>query len=297
MPRRFFIFITFLGVMGFFAVLTHAADIFVESFSDISISNDFLLEPAKFEVFLDPGKSTVEYLYVTNRLGRTMSFSISQEDFTGADDGNTGAILTGKTKIPALVTTPAQSFSLVHGERAKIPVTIAIPKNQKPGELFVAVVISAGSISEEKKSGTHTVGRAGALFFVRINGEASPKGQLKRFRFHNKAFELLFQNDGDIHLNPYGVIEIRNMFNTTVATIPIDPWFVMPGFSRLREIVLSHTRWGGRYTATVLMNRGYANQIDTDTLSFWIMPRVIVFAGVIIVGSGILFIIRKILLR
>lgn len=298
MRKCFLIFLFLMSLVGFFgARKSSAADIIIEPFSDIPIRNDFLLEPAKFEIFLSPGESTLKNVYVTNRLGRAMSFTVSSEDFTGLDNTHEGAVLTGKTSSRGVVTIPKESFLLLHGERAKIPVTISIPKNQKPGEVFIAMVISSGSSGAEKQTGTHIVGRAGALFFIRINGTVTSKGQLKGFHFHQKTFELLFQNDGDVHLNPYGVIEIRNMFNTTIATIPIDPWFVMPGFSRIREIALVRGLWGGRYTAVAMLNRGYENQIDTALLNFWIMPRVFGFVGAFVVGGAILFLIRKLLLR
>ncbi len=277
------------------ALIASAANIHVDFFASTPLHNDFVLEPARLEITVAPGEKITKNIYVTNRLGHDSLFSLSFASFTGSSNPAEGAVLVENTVVARLIHTPVNSFALRSGERATIPMTISVPKNQKPGELFIAVLVSGQS--NGSSSGTHVVGRVGAMFFVRVAGTVSQKGFLQGFRWNSRSFDLVFKNDGSIHLNPYGVIQVRNMFGGTSAILSVDPWFVMPGFLRDRTITLPTSLWGGWYSASALINRGYDNQIDQKIIHFWVWPHpAIVFVGLLMIG-GIIFIIKQLLLR
>ncbi len=53
----------------------------IRSTPAIPIKNDTVLSPAKVELSLKPGSEVIQYLNVTNRTGREMSFNLDIEDF------------------------------------------------------------------------------------------------------------------------------------------------------------------------------------------------------------------------
>ena len=85
-------------------------------------------------------------------------------------------------------------------------------------------------------------------------------------------FQLLFENKGDLHLTPYGEINVTNMFNENVGFIELDPWFALPKSLRSREVLWERELLIGRYTATAQINRGYDDIVDTQTVTFWVLP-------------------------
>lgn len=66
------------------------------------------------------------------------------------------------------------------------------------------------------------------------------------------------------------------MFGEEVGFVELDPWFVLPKSLRTREVTWDREFLFGRYKVTAKINRGYDNQIDEVTTSFWVLPWKIV---------------------
>ncbi len=283
---------------------------------------DFVLEPAKQEVFLNPGQSSTNTLYVTDRVTGTTTFAISVEDITGSSDPNTPVLILQSGQIAPnsaknFISVPAKQFTLTFGERAAIPVTITIPKNASPGGYYAAVLVSNKPtvMSQAEASGaagtTRIISRLGTLFFIRVNGPANPSGALQGFRINaptNQAiynsgpftFEILFNNTGNLYLTPYGMVTIKNFFGETVATIPVDAYYSLPQSLRYRDVTWNSPALFGRYTATLSLNRGYGTFTDTETIAFWVIPwkfLLIAFIVLFIVVLGVIVFIRRFEIR
>lgn len=232
---------------------------------------DFMLQPAKIEISLRPGEQAERVLYVTNRLGVPARFSLSVEDIEGSSDRYDGARLSGSGVAARYFDFEATEFALLHGERARIPVIVRVPLSVSPGEIVAAVMIS-GSSQEREAGSTQIASRIGALFFIRIEGDVKEEGMLRNFTVMLPTARVMFENTGNVHLNPYGVMEVQNTLTRAKKIIPIDPWFVLPGSTRARDIILGDSFSWGRYSARLLLNRGYANIIDTKTVVLWVLP-------------------------
>jgi len=88
-----------------------------------------------------------------------------------------------------------------------------------------------------------------------------------------------------VHLNPYGRLSITNILGETVGDVEMVPWFVMPQSLRAKDVSWNREFLLGRYIATVEINRGYDNIVDTQTFVFWVLPWKVLlsfFAGLFI---------------
>lgn len=253
-------------------------------------AGDIVLEPGKTEVFLDPGESVVKMVTITSRVPGNTSFSLSVEDMVGSEDPDQTVVLLGEAEGPYSVKdflSPAlENFTLSLGESISIPVTVSVPLEAEPGGHYGAVLISNAPSVEEKitREGatTQVVSRLGSLFLVRVNGPVVEEGQLEDFRlagdnsaFHpaeEYQFEVLFRNSGSVHLAPYGIISISNMFGKEIDSVPVDAFFALPESLRARSLVWSPGFLLGRYTAELELNRGYDNLTDKREISFWVLP-------------------------
>ena len=93
----------------------------------------------------------------------------------------------------------------------------------------------------------------------------------------------MFKNTGSIHLAPYGEIRIRNIFGEEVGYSELDPWFVLPNATRLREITWNREFLFGKYTATAYINRSYNDVVDEMSFTFWVLPwKPILFTFVVL---------------
>lgn len=289
--------------LGSFFLLTPGSRAFAFEIKDLSVEQkgDFVLSPAKLDVAMDPGTVKTEYLTITNRLGREAWFNVSVEDFTGSNDPGKTIILLGNEKGPYSLkdfsAPEIPSFTLKAGQEITFSVTITVPEDAAPGGLYGSVLIT--SQPSKGASGAITVSRLGALFFVRVNGDAKENGSLQDFSlkgakkwFYEKGpftFLFLYKNSGNVHLAPYGNITIRNSIGQAIDVIDIDPYFAMPDSVRQREITWNKDVLLGRYKAEINLNRGYKNIIDTKELIFWVIPwKFIVISFILIcmvVGS------------
>lgn len=254
------------------------------------VVGDFVVGPGKVDLTLRPGESRTVEMTVTNRTGARRQFNLSTEDAIGSQDTEIAILLLGDDRGPYslrdYVSVPSRSFILEHNERARIPVTIRVPANAAPGGLYGSVLVDTVAVEEEMAAeGTvpqsAVIARIGTLFFITVPGLTLKDGQLADFgtiperTFYQDGpidFGLLYTNDGNIHLAPYGEFRIKNMFGMEVGYVQLEPWFVLPHSVRLREVSWDRELLFGRYTATVYVNRSYDNIVDEMEYTFWVLP-------------------------
>lgn len=267
---------------------------------------DFVLSPGRVELEVRPGETVVHEISVSNRIDDDRLFKLSTEDITGSSQGDQSVVLlgddTGPYSIKDIISLPADSFTIKLGERGIIPITISIPEDAEPGGYYGAVLVSTVRIQDASSNGQQAVvrspivARIGTLFFITVPGSVETEGALKDFSIINAAlwhekgpinFGITFENTGSKHLNPYGEIRVTNMLGEEVGFEEIDPWFVLPRAIRTREISWNRELLFGRYTATVHINRGYDDMVDSMSVSFWVLPWKIVATvfGVVFVIS------------
>lgn len=265
----------------------------IDTLSGVTPSNDFVLEPGKTEVFINPGDSVEKDIYVTSQVVGTMTFKIEVEDIKGSNNPDQPVVILGPgEKGPYsgkdFISPAAQYITLSFGQRATIPIIISAPASASPGDYDSVVLVSNeptvlnATSSFSAQGVTRVISRIGDLFFIRVNGQAKEAAQLQDFSLDGPyqlfydhgpfTFDILFSNTGNTHLVPYGTITVRNFFGSQVAQIPVDAYYSLPNSLRTRQITWEQPFLFGRYTATLQLNRGYSNIIDTKTISFWVIP-------------------------
>lgn len=253
------------------------------------IIGDFVVGPGKVETTLAPGETETVLMSVTNRIGEAKTFEIQFEDIAAGDESQAVVLLgsdTGPYTLKDYLAVPRATFTLEHMERAVIPVTISAPADAPPGGRYGSVLVSVTSKEAEvDENGTEVssavISRIGTLFFVTTPGDVRMEGELQKFATAKDrwfyfdpeiAYGITYENAGSVHLNPYGYISVTNMFGSEVKRTVVEPWFVLPQSVRTREINTQHPFMFGRYTATVTLNRGYEDIVDTKSVVFWVIP-------------------------
>ncbi len=272
----------------------------IETLPNTSVEGDVVLGPGKIEAWLAPGETTAKMLYFTNRTGRPIDFTVNVEDFQGSRDPKQGTVFMGAQKGPYslkdYLKPDTWTFTLQHGQRISLPVEIAIPQDAEPGGMYGVVFATAAPPSpsatdqnqSESKPMIGIAARVGCLFFVRVKGEAVETGLLKSFGVSgNKSyfeqgpisFDAVYENNGNVHLNPYGTIEITNLLGKKAGQLAISPFFALPQSDRLSQAKWDRNWLFGKYTATISLNRGYQDIVDTKSISFWVIPWKFLLAG------------------
>lgn len=272
----------------------------------VDAKNDFVLEPGKTELFLNPGETVTRAVYVTNRVPGKTTYKIEVEDIKGTRDENQPVLILDGQKGPysgkSFIVPAIDKVTLGFGDRITIPVTITIPKDAPPGDYDSSVLVynqpnsDVGNNANGASGFTRIISRLGTLIFIRVNGNAKESANLEDFRvkgpkklFYDHGpltFQILFNNDGNVHLVPYGTVTIKNIFGQVVDQLPVDAYFSLPDSLRYRDVKWNHEMLLGRYTATVHLERGYGGLSDDKTIAFWVLPWKIlvgVFVGVFLI--------------
>lgn len=289
----------------------------VPQITNISVDakNDFIVEPGKMEVDVNPGDTIVRDVSITSRISTSTQFLVTTEDFEGSQSEDQPVVLLGDKSSPWSfkdnLVPAVTNFTLNLGDRIDLPVTINVPKNASPGGYLAAVIISnqpqVDIDTNSGATGARIISRVAVLFFIRVAGVASSSGYTEDFRIANEqkvyssmpdTFKILFNDTGNIYLVPYGEITINNMAGSVVGSIPVNAFFALP--DSLRYLDVTWTDNGafriGRYTATLELNRGYDGIVDTKTIVFWILPwRIVapILAGIIILAVLMYFIFSR----
>jgi hypothetical protein len=187
-----------------------------------------------------------------------------------------------------------------------VPITLNIPETAAPGGHYAAIMVGTRPPTTDGALVVRTSQVVTSLFFVRVSGDVVESGTIRSFRPLSRVvpspevtFELRFENEGNVHLQPQGTITITNMWGAERGVIPInrETMFgnVLPGSIRKFEFT-----WAGvfslaeigRYKAEVTLGYGVdARQFATRVAYFWVLP-VKGLALFLIVLLGVGFFIR-----
>lgn len=187
------------------------------------------------------------------------------------------------------------NITLSPGEKKDVSFTINIPADAKAGGYYAGILwSSAASVTDGDEVGL--IAETGTLILLKVNGAMNEEGSILSFAadksFYNYLpvnFSIRFEDEGDIHLKPTGMIEIRNCFGGKVASIPVNEGLgnVLPNSVRKfnavwqkSEVSQGASEWQkemqnfawGKYTANLILDYGSGGRRATASLVFWVFP-------------------------
>jgi len=296
-------------MMCFLAVSAALAAPKIEQISNIGDANDYVVGPGKYYLFMDPGQTVTKNVEITNRFKTETKFKLELEDFRGTTDGASPlelmGLLAGPYSLKDYLHPEVMEFKLQSGDRITVPVTVSIPKDAVPGGLYGSVIVTTSDEPQEAevppgktKGQLPLISRVVVLYFVRVNGPVKEEGSLKDLKTDKKIywstnkpiiFNYSFANTGNVYLNPYGDLEIKNLYGSVVDRITVDASYVLPDSIRINNLKWDKGFSMGRYTAKLTLKRGYLgspDQTDVKTVTFWVIPWI--YIVIFLVGLLIL---------
>lgn len=261
----------------------------------------FSLSPAKTEINIEPGQTLYIPFTLVNHLGRPAIFNVLFEDIIAPNDPAIAFEIKKTTSNPyalePYINLDEPGLSLKSGEERRFSIAVSIPSDSLPGSRHGVLLVTTEALDTTTE--TKTISRLGGIVLVKVAGVKKEQGQLDIFQIIGKSlisgppirFQIAFKNEGNTYLNPYGLIEIKNLITQSKRNIVVDPWFVLPQSERWREMVVSEGQWGGLYQATLKLNRGYQDVIDSQKTNFIVIPIWFIISSIVIfsflLGVGI----------
>jgi hypothetical protein len=282
------------------------------------VANGFRVSPVRSEVTVDKGKNTTVTITVENPTNVATVAQPVVNDFIASDDESG----TPRLILDSNVSAPKNSFKKLVGDLPKIPlgsrekkdinVKVAIPSSASAGGYYGAIrFVPSGT---EQNGNVGLTASVGTIVLVTVPGDlkerldlaqlsASQDGKTKGFITSGDVSVLTrLNNTGDIHVRPFGRVNVKNMFGSTVASYELNDKEprsnILPGSTRKFEDKLpKDIKWFGRYT--IQTNLGYSQgggELIIANATFWYMPTWTIYATLILmlaIAGGGYFLYRK----
>ncbi len=272
-------------------------------------ANGFRISPIRSELTIEKGKRTTLTISVENPTNASTTVRADVLDFIAGTDesGQPKLILDDKTPAPKndfkKLVGSVPDLELKPNERKTVNVTIAVPADASSGGYYGAVRFVPSSASDQSTVGV--VASVGSLVLVTVPGNlneqlslvqlsAGQNDKTKSFLSKGKVDIITrLKNTGDIHVKPFGHVDVKNMFGKTVASFELnnsEPRSnVLPDTTRKFTNNLLNKSWLGRYTieANIGYQQGTGNILSTKS-SFWYIPTwALIILGVLVAGIGL----------
>lgn len=269
--------------------------------------------PPVIDLRADPGQTLKTTINIRDVSSTPLLVTGTVDDFAAnGEDGTPRVLVDSKEPSPYSIRSwvaPINRLTLKPREVQSLPITINVPKNAAPGGYY-GVIRFTGTPPGIEGSGVSLSASLGSLVFIRVNGDAKEKMELKNFTTSGPngdtilfesapiTFVERIENNGNVHEQPVGRITVKDMFGNAIANVNVnlDRRNVLPGSVRKFEQTLDKTNIGDRflfgiYNAEVVMTYGN-NQTVSKTTSFWVLPwrailALLVLLVVIVIGGRI----------
>jgi hypothetical protein len=249
-------------------------------------------------LLVKPGDFLSEELSVTNKSDKELDMYAYLRDFKAADEKGSPELIVPGTEsgnyISSWINITSEPIRFLPGQEIKIPYTISIPNNVGPGGYYGAIVF--GTQAPKTKPGEAEKGaaigvaqQATALILLRVDGKSDERADIREFKtdknIYSTPFEVKFtakvENLGNVHIQPVGMIEVKNMFDKKVASLMVneDRNNVLPKSSRSYGSSWKENFGFGKYQALITLSYGLPANKGGDgrksvTMShyFWVLP-------------------------
>ena len=293
-------------VVGIFAVFTSVAASAAPTTTSNNM-NTLKLSPVRSDITIEPGKSQVVTVKVTNLTKTPMTIQAIENDFVAGDERGTPALVLDANKFAPTHSlkrfmVPLSNVTVPATTTKDIKLTINVPANANPGGYYGAVRFQPVSGSGDNASVSLNASAA-SLILLTVPGEVEEKLNLTNFSImqgskNDTIFQssndlkvgVRFENKGNIQEGPFGSISVLQGDNVVYSykfndVTPRE--MILPDSARRWDVPLKNIGSFGNYTVKATFTYGKSNQTIEVTKSFWVIP---VFVIAVTVGGLLLLI-------
>ncbi len=271
---------TFLPITAFVIAIILLLSVFLNftSAQNVISSQSLEVSPPSQELQADPGQTITAKAKVRNKSADSININVRIEDFTAqGEEGQVALLEKGPQSLTSWITLDSDTFPLRPNEAKEIVAKISVPKEAAGGH-YGSFVFSIGG--GEAAPGTATVAQElASLFLIRISGPISEKLLISEFKspafleFGPVPFTLKFTNSGNVHVKPFGLINITDVFGRVVKDVVVrGETNIFPGASRIVTVSYDDKLLLGPFKAQAVLNFGSKNESLTATTTFFVFP-------------------------
>jgi len=298
--------LVFLGILTF--------SIIVDAKSVNAQMVGIKISPVKVEDVVDPGQVFNGNLKVTNESSSDKKMFVYLKDFKAGDESGSPVVIAPGSEdgyyLASWIQITNEAVDFKAGEEKIIPYSIKIPDNAGPGGYFGGIYLGTqpprlNSKGGEQGAGMSVAQQAGCLILLRVKGDVHEEASIRDFttdkNFYSAPFDVNFsiriENKGNVHVKPYGVIKITDMFGREKLSQSVNSkgGNVLPKSLRKFSTNWSGDYGFGRYKAELGLTYGQSEKRGGQGMqsmiayrSFWIIPWKVI--GPFLIAIAVLFV-------
>jgi len=229
----------------------------------------------------DPADYELSYF---NNTKTDIALTFSAQDFTELEDSYKISFLTGKDdanykySLSSWISFETKSIQLSPGETKSVKISIDKNRITKGGH-YASILAEVQQPETNKQVVVKAV--LSSLLFVRAStGKEIEDGKISDFTAlrdgieYPDEYQVRFQNNGNVHVIPYGVVKVFDPLGNMVAKGPfnVDSLDALPeSIRRYQTKVVTYQKilFPGVYTAKVELIFGKTNQKVTANIRFF----------------------------
>jgi hypothetical protein len=262
--------------------------------------NGLTVSPVFQEIAIEQKDESQDFVVaVTNNTGTRAVLKLAPYDFGGLDESGGVAFLGASSDLEKKYTLASwmrlekDVLTLDPGETENVRVTIENSDRLSPGGHYGALTFQIGDADEAANNISVRQMFSSLVFVKKIGGEIydlNLDGQEYKNNYVSlpNTVRLRFQNNGNTHIVPRGIITIVDPLNRAVAKgiINQESSFVLPETARVYPVKLNEIAKSfipGRYTMTIAYRYDGKDDFTVTTLQFDFIPpmAIVIFALVI----------------
>jgi hypothetical protein len=262
----------------------------------------YTVTPPVIELDVEPRDSREETIKVTNTGTTPIKIFPSVHPIVLGPDGSiaefVSAVMTDRTtSVTSWIELSRARVELQPGETIKIPVTITVNPQAKPGEYYAYLGFGSGDKRDEAEAAVMNQLAPGVTLRVALLDTKSEYLRLhqfttKRYAKDSEAIELQYEleNVGDGPVVPRGEIILYDVRGSEVGSVPVNTERTVLSPGERKTFVSSATTTGayGRHKAFLNIEYGEAQRANLyDTTFFTVVPLkllIVIFAVLMLVS-------------
>jgi hypothetical protein len=254
---KFFTLLLFSYLIIFFSA-TYIFDLAKKAYSQLD--RKLTVSPAVVDRTVRKGDSLTFNIKVTNNRNIAKTYYIFASSFkAGTDESGNPSFSDndqGARSVISWFEFPQKSISLRPGERKELPVKINVPANAEAGGHYGAIILSEQNPGSGQRYVVGVTEEVGTLVLLSLEGLRKEEGKVLDIKPSKYFFTELpvtintrFENTGNVHLKPSGLIELFNVFGEKEAVLQINAGFnsVLPQSIRKYENLWDAPKYFGLF--------------------------------------------------
>ena len=262
---------------------------------------------------INPGETKEDAALISNNSDETLTFLLNAVDAETTSDGAFAPLENNAPKqdVGSWVKMSQSSVVVPAHKEIEVPFTVTVPKdNIDVGEHFGAIVMQ--EVKEQTPHGQGVgigiVTRVGVRMYVTVPGEIHKNLDFTQinYKFYSRLtfqkeiiwwdrvleylgfkpavqYSLVLHNGGNVRVEPFGQIRIKNIFGRTIKTYDrMSFGMVMPGKDITIPVNWNDPPFIGKFRTTVDVSYEGGGPL-TKTIDVWIIPyRLLILIGLMI---------------